>query len=117
MHLAYNIFYIIPWYYTFMHYCIIKMDEPWGKTNFFSCFPGRPQNNCQDPGTTGLLLRTTAAKKSFKSGTKLSYYCPHKFILKGSKELVCRRDGTWSASLPQCTGKTLLYVETKDFPF
>ncbi|CAB4014990.1 CUB and sushi domain-containing 3-like [Paramuricea clavata] len=63
----------------------------------------RPQKNCQDPGTAGLLLRITAAKKSFKSGTKLSYYCPHKFILKGSEELVCRRDGTWSATLPQCT--------------
>ncbi|CAB4004411.1 Hypothetical predicted protein [Paramuricea clavata] len=62
----------------------------------------RAQKNCQDPGMKGLLLRTADETTSFKPGTKLSYFCPHKFILRGSRELICNGDGTWSASLPKC---------------
>ena len=39
-----------------------------------------------------------------QTGTKLRYYCPDKFSLKGSRDLICKKDGTWSAPLPQCIG-------------
>ena len=77
--------------------------------SFTSClkllfFSERPQKSCPDPGKAGLLLRNIGTKKSFKPGTKLRYYCPDKFSLKGSRDLVCKKDGTWSAPLPQCIG-------------
>ncbi|XP_028402727.1 CUB and sushi domain-containing protein 3-like [Dendronephthya gigantea] len=65
----------------------------------------RLQNNCQDPGTSDLLLRTTKRKKSYKPGTRLNFYCPHKFSLRGSRSIVCGRDGTWSASVPKCVAQ------------
>lgn len=75
----------------------------------FSYYLGRPQKRCKDPGTQGLLLRSTEAQRSFPPGTKLIYYCPPKFTLKGSRMLFCKRDGTWSASLPRCIGMITRY--------
>ncbi|XP_046856977.1 CUB and sushi domain-containing protein 3-like isoform X2 [Xenia sp. Carnegie-2017] len=62
----------------------------------------RPQVWCQDPGTNGLLLRQFQPKKKYKLRTRLRFYCPPWFTLRGAKELVCRSNGNWSQSLPRC---------------
>lgn len=41
--------------------------------------------------------------KSFKSNTKIGFYCFQNHILEGTQSLTCLSTGVWSATIPKCT--------------
>ncbi|XP_073680383.1 complement factor b, like [Garra rufa] len=60
---------------------------------------GRNSDRCPDPGTPP---GATRSGNMFNIDDKVTYRCDTKLTLIGSKERVCRENGQWSGTEPEC---------------
>lgn len=58
--------------------------------------------DCEDPGVPPHCSRWLT--NTF-FGSKVKYNCNKGFVLSGSRIRICQLNGTWSGSLPTCTGE------------
>ena len=60
-----------------------------------SCgFPGSPRNGTV--GSGGMI---------FRPGEEVTFSCQEGFVLFGNDRRICRRNGTWSDTIPECSKK------------